>query len=128
MELEARNIVRPGHRHDAETVAPFGKHAGQTANISTSKEQLVETIVRGWAGLDVHKQTVETHVRRMEAEGRLHQETRHAFCSSGISHIPSGFGHLMAMQTLQAQLGLNGWAAWWAAGPLGWAVLCFHPQ
>ncbi len=24
----------------------------------------------------MHKQTVETHVRRMEAEGRLHQETR----------------------------------------------------
>ncbi len=35
----------------------------------------METILRGWAGLDVHKQAVETHIRRMEGEGRLHQET-----------------------------------------------------
>ncbi len=37
----------------------------------------MESIISCCAGLDVHKESVEACVRRMEADGRLHQETRH---------------------------------------------------
>jgi len=41
------------------------------------KESLMENIFLRCAGLDVHKASVEACVRRMEASGRLHQQTRH---------------------------------------------------
>lgn len=37
----------------------------------------METIILRCAGLDIHKQSVEACVRRMDAHGRLHQQTRH---------------------------------------------------
>lgn len=37
----------------------------------------METIYRCCAGLDVHKQSVEVTVRRLEESGRVYQETRH---------------------------------------------------
>lgn len=36
----------------------------------------METIYRCCAGLDVHKETVEVNVRRLDDKGRLHGETR----------------------------------------------------
>ena len=36
----------------------------------------METMYRCCAGLDVHKETVEAHLRRMEADGKLWQQTR----------------------------------------------------
>jgi transposase len=36
----------------------------------------METVFRCCAGMDVHKSTVEVHVRRLEEEGRLWQQTR----------------------------------------------------
>jgi transposase len=40
------------------------------------KESIMETITPRCAGLDVHKESVEACVRRIEANGRFHQETR----------------------------------------------------
>lgn len=37
----------------------------------------METLIPRCAGLDVHKESVETSVRRMEPMGRVHEETRH---------------------------------------------------
>jgi len=37
----------------------------------------METIFRCCAGLDVHKSSVEAHVRRLEPDGTLEQQTRH---------------------------------------------------
>ncbi|MDE3178634.1 MAG: IS110 family transposase [Acidobacteriota bacterium] len=37
----------------------------------------METILTCCAGLDVHKESIEACVRRMEPTGRLHQQTRH---------------------------------------------------
>jgi transposase len=37
----------------------------------------METIIPRCAGLDIHKQSVEACVQRMDPHGRLHQETRH---------------------------------------------------
>jgi transposase len=37
----------------------------------------METIIPRCAGLDVHKESVETSVRRMEPMGRVHEATRH---------------------------------------------------
>jgi hypothetical protein len=36
----------------------------------------METLIPRCAGLDVHKETVEAYVRRLEAGGRLHHQTR----------------------------------------------------
>ncbi len=36
----------------------------------------MENIFPRCAGLDVHKETMEAHVRRLEPDGRLHQQTR----------------------------------------------------
>jgi transposase len=36
----------------------------------------MEVLIPCCAGLDVHKKTVEAHVRRIESNGRLHQATR----------------------------------------------------
>jgi transposase len=41
------------------------------------KEPIMEDIYPCCAGLDVHKESVEACVRRMEPRGRLHQQTRH---------------------------------------------------
>jgi transposase len=41
------------------------------------KEPIMENIFARCAGLDVHKESVESCVRRIEPTGRLHQETRH---------------------------------------------------
>jgi hypothetical protein len=35
------------------------------------------------AGLDVHKESVEVYVRRMEPTGQLHQQTRHRQTMTG---------------------------------------------
>lgn len=40
------------------------------------KESIMEEIYRCCAGLDVHKESVEACVRRMEATGQFHQQTR----------------------------------------------------
>ena len=37
----------------------------------------METIILRCALLDVHKESIEACVRRMEPDNRLHQETRH---------------------------------------------------
>jgi len=36
----------------------------------------METMYRCCAGLDVHKETVEEHIRRMEPDGKLWQQTQ----------------------------------------------------
>jgi Transposase len=41
------------------------------------KETRMETILARCAGLDVHKESVEACVRRIEPNGRVHRETRH---------------------------------------------------
>jgi len=41
------------------------------------KEPIMEHIFPCCAGLDVHKESVEASVRRIEPTGRLHQQTRH---------------------------------------------------
>src|SRR5438128_746909 len=41
------------------------------------KETRMENIFACCAGLDVHKESVEACVRRIEPSGRVHQETRH---------------------------------------------------
>jgi len=41
------------------------------------KEMLMENVFSCCAGLDVHKESVEACVRRMEPNGRLYQQTRH---------------------------------------------------
>src|SRR5215475_3594564 len=41
------------------------------------KETRMENILARCAGLDVHKESVEACVRRIEANGRVHSETRH---------------------------------------------------
>src|SRR5215472_18939404 len=41
------------------------------------KESVMETIILRCAFLDVHKESIEACVRRMEPDHRLHQETRH---------------------------------------------------
>jgi hypothetical protein len=38
---------------------------------------LMENVFPCCAGLDVHKESVEACVRRIEPNGRLHQETQH---------------------------------------------------
>src|SRR5205807_2376263 len=40
------------------------------------REFAMEVLILCCAGLDVHKRTVEAHVRRSEPNGRLHQATR----------------------------------------------------
>jgi transposase len=37
----------------------------------------METILARCAGLDMHKESVEACVRRIEPDGRVHSETRH---------------------------------------------------
>jgi hypothetical protein len=37
----------------------------------------MENILARCAGLDVHKESVEVCVRRIESNGRVHSETRH---------------------------------------------------
>jgi len=37
----------------------------------------MEEVFTCCAGLDVHKESIEACVRRIESNGRLHQETRH---------------------------------------------------
>lgn len=41
------------------------------------KESIMETILQCCAGLDVHKESVEACVRRIEPSGQIHQQTRH---------------------------------------------------
>jgi transposase len=41
------------------------------------KESIMEKIYTCCAGLDIHKESVEACVRRIEADGSLHQDTRH---------------------------------------------------
>jgi transposase len=41
------------------------------------KESIMESIIARCAGLDIHKESIEACVRRMEANGRLHQQTRY---------------------------------------------------
>src|SRR5262249_39590033 len=41
------------------------------------KEMMMENVFPCCAGLDVHKESVEACVRRVEANGRLHQQTHH---------------------------------------------------
>jgi len=41
------------------------------------KETRMENILARCAGLDVHKESVEVCVRRIESNGRVHSETRH---------------------------------------------------
>jgi hypothetical protein len=41
------------------------------------KELIMEEVFTCCAGLDVHKESIEACVRRIESNGRLHQETRH---------------------------------------------------
>ena len=44
---------------------------------SGRKETKMESILARCAGLDVHKESVEACVRRIEPNGRVHSETRH---------------------------------------------------
>ena len=41
------------------------------------KESTMENIFLRCAGLDVHKESIEACVRRIESRGHLHQQTRH---------------------------------------------------
>ncbi len=43
----------------------------------------METMYRCCAGLDVHKETVEAHIRRMEPDGKLWQQTRRWLTMTG---------------------------------------------
>jgi len=40
------------------------------------EELIMESLISRCAGLDVHKETVEADVRRIEPDGRLHHQTR----------------------------------------------------
>jgi transposase IS116/IS110/IS902 family protein len=47
------------------------------SSVAGRKEPIMETIIACCGGLDVHKKSVEACVRRTEANGQFHQETRH---------------------------------------------------
>src|SRR5262245_29702135 len=47
------------------------------SSCAVRKETRMENIFTCCAGLDVHKESVETCVRRIESSGRVHSETRH---------------------------------------------------
>jgi hypothetical protein len=43
----------------------------------------MENIVQCCAGLDVHKESVEACIRRIEPNGQTHQQTRHCETMTG---------------------------------------------
>jgi len=83
----ARPSVWSGHRSVPQIVASIGEeHAGQIVSPldvlsrvrgAKREESVMENIFLCCAGLDIHKESVEACVRRMEPGGRLHRQTRH---------------------------------------------------
>jgi len=83
LERQARHTVWPGHRSETRIVAsPRREHAGQIVFPfdvpgAGRKEAIMENIFPRCAGLDVHKESVEACVRRMEPAAGPQQQTRH---------------------------------------------------
>jgi len=71
---ESQIVASLGREHAGQIVSSFRCPSRRRMRI---KESLMENIFLRCAGLDVHKASVEACVRRMEASGRLHQQTRH---------------------------------------------------
>src|SRR5438445_3031905 len=71
---EFQIVASLGREHAGQIVSSFRCPSRRRMRI---KESLMENIFLRCAGLDVHKESVEACVRRMEPTGGLHQQTRH---------------------------------------------------